>query len=503
MVDTAERKDWRDHARALKLTVDPFISGKFVKSHSNNVFPKYGPADGQVLAEIPEGSAADVNAAVTSARAAFDDGRWANQSVAQRKAILLKLADLIEANREELALLDTLEVGKPIRDALSIDIPLAVGVLRYCAEGADKVFGTVHHADGRTIAMAIRGPRGVIAGIVGWNFPFVLAIQKLAPALAMGNSLVLKPSELSTFSALRLAALAAEAGVPDGVVNVVPGLGTTVGDAIAHHMDIDMLSFTGSSATGKRLLQSAGASNMKRLLLECGGKSPNIVFADCPDLDAVADRVIGRMFWNQGQVCTAGTRLIVEAGIKDALLAKITARVGAMAVGDPLDADTGFGALISKPQMDKVLNYISLGKSQGADLVLGGRQVRAETGGYYVEPTIFDAVRTDMTIAQDEIFGPVLSVLPFKTVEDAIGLANATIYGLSGTVWTTDIVKAHRMIAGLRMGEITINAVADPTPGAMFGAMPLEAHKQSGVGVESGIDGLKSYTALKSVQIHA
>lgn len=499
MADDAKRVDWSARAREVALETRPFIGGNYVDSRSSETFDKSNPADGSLLARFAVGSAEDVNSAVSAARAAFDSGVWAHASVDHRKAVLHRLADLMAVHAEELALLETLDVGKPIRDALNVDVPLAIGILRHAAEAADHVLGQVHPTDGRSLALAVRVPRGVAAGIVGWNFPLVLAVQKLAPALATGNSLVLKPSELSSLSALRLAALAMEAGVPEGVFNVVPGLGATIGDAIAHHMDIDLLSFTGSSATGKRLLQASGASNMKRLILECGGKSPNIVFADAPDLDLVADGVMARMFWNQGQVCTAGTRLVIDHSIKDALVEKLLARVASITPGHPLDPETAFGPLISAGQRDKVMGYIEDGLGAGASLRIGGGDVPA--GGFYVAPTVFDNVMPEMRIAQEEIFGPVLSILPFSTVDEAVSLANATIYGLSATAWTQSLAIAQRLIRDLKTGELTIRGTGTPSAGAKFGALPLEPHGQSGLGIESGIEGLAAYTALKSVQI--
>jgi len=501
-MENRTREYWAQRAQAAKCHHRAFIDGSFRDTGGAELYSKESPIDGRVLAEFPVGSAEDVDSAVASARLAFDDGRWGHQSATVRQAALLRLADLVEANAEELAILDVLEVGKPVRDAISIDLPLSLGVLRYCASATDKILGTVTPADSRTLAITVRSPRGVVGAIVGWNFPLVLAIQKMAPALAMGNTIVLKPSELSSSSALRLAELAVEAGIPPGVFNVLPGLGRTVGARLASHPDVDLLTFTGSSATGKKIMEAA-ASNMKRLLLECGGKSANIVCEDCPDLDAVADGVMGRMFWNQGQVCTAGTRLIVAESVSRELVKRIADRAIRVRAGDPLDGATAFGAIVSRPQMDKVLGYIHSGTQDGASLVVGGRRVREDSGGYFVEPTVFENVRADMKIAREEIFGPVLSVMTFKTVAEAIALANATSYGLSATVWTRSAEVTQKMIAGLRAGEIAINTVSNPSPGAMFGAMPLEPHKQSGFGVESGMEGLQTYTALKAVQIHA
>jgi acyl-CoA reductase-like NAD-dependent aldehyde dehydrogenase len=483
--------------------VRPLIDGEYVDSASSALFAKYRPNDGSLLHEIPEGAEADVDRAVASARRAFEDRRWVGLSLAKRKAILHDFADLVEAKGEEIARCDAIEVGKPMRNAIAVDLAMAVGILRYSAEGVDKVFGQNAAVDDSTLAIVTRSPRGVVAASIGWNFPAVLAAQKIGPALATGNSLVLKPSELSSLSALRLAELALEAGVPEGVFNVVPGIGATVGQALAAHNDVDMITFTGSSATGKRIMQAAGASNMKRLLLECGGKSANIVFPDFDDLDAVADGVIARMFFNQGQLCVAGTRLVVHASIKDRLLDRIIAKLGQLRTGDPLDPETHFGPLISAPQMEKVLGYIDQGRAQGAELVHGGDRILPETGGYYIAPTIFDGVKADMVIAREEIFGPVLSVMSFQDGAEAMRLANDTDYGLSATIWTTDVSTMHEAIRSLRVGELAVNACPRPSAGAAFGSLPLEGHRQSGFGVESGIDGLLAYTALTSVQIHS
>jgi acyl-CoA reductase-like NAD-dependent aldehyde dehydrogenase len=494
---------WTDPSgRQIALEVRPFIEGRWVDSTSSEQWTKYSPRDGQPLMQFAVGSAEDVDRAVRSGRGAFEDGRWSDLPVARRSEVLLKWADSIGREAKSLAALDTLEVGKPIRDAEQIDLTLGSGVLRFNAVNADKASGTVVPAEPRSLCQTTRAPRGVVGAIVGWNFPLVLAIMKAGPALAAGNSLVLKPSELSSLSALRLAELALEAGVPEGVFNVVPGIGRTVGDELARHPDLDMLSFTGSTATGRQLMVSAGQSTMKPLLLECGGKSPNIVFDDCPDLDAVADAVTARMYWNQGQVCTAGSRLLVQDSIKKQLLERIHARARALIPGDPFDPDTTCGPLISAPQMNKVLGYIQSGLEQGGKLLIGGKPTRQETGGYFIETTIFDDVRPDMRIGQEEIFGPVLAVMTFRDAEEACKLANSTSYGLSATVWTRSISRIHLMMRKLRAGEIDIKATARPSAGPPFASMPLEPHKQSGIGVEGGIEGLQSYTILRAVKIY-
>jgi 4-guanidinobutyraldehyde dehydrogenase/NAD-dependent aldehyde dehydrogenase len=501
-MDQLLNTDWRENFKDLSVDLSPFIDGQRRTSVSTEVFRKISPATGQLLYELPVGHAEDVNLAVSAARGAFDDKRWAGLSLARRKSILMDFADLVEANASELALMDTVEVGKPISDSINIDLPLALGVIRYCAESVDKVMGDSSFIDHTTLAMVARKPRGVIGASIGWNFPTILAAQKIAPALAMGNTIVLKPSELSNLSALRLAELATDAGIPAGVLNVVPGVGATVGEELSRHHDIDMITFTGSSLTGKRIMQAAGASNMKRLLLECGGKSANLVFPDMNDLDAVADGVMARMFWNQGQVCTAGTRLIVHTSIKTELVRKLKNRMGRFKMGDPLDPSTNFGPLVSEAQMNKVLRYIAIGDEEGAKRTHGGQRSMVASGGFFVEPTIFDEVTERMVIAREEIFGPVLSVMSFETVDQAMRLANSTDYGLSASVWTRDLSIIHEAMRSLRVGEITVNACNNPSGGAMFGMLPLEGHKQSGFGGESGLQGLLPYTVMTSVQIH-
>jgi acyl-CoA reductase-like NAD-dependent aldehyde dehydrogenase len=494
---------WKDAGgREVRLDVRPFVDGRFVDSESSRLWTKFFPGDGRVLLQFPEGSTADVDRAVRSARKAFDDGRWSDLPASQRCAVLLKLADLIERHAQSLALMDALEVGKPIQEAENVDLAVTPGVLRFNAENVEKIGGATVPVDGRSLCQTTRGPRGVVGAIVGWNFPLTLAIVKAAPALATGNCLVLKPSELSSLSALRLGELAVEAGVPEGVLNIVTGTGATVGDALARHPDVDMLSFTGSTATGRRLMVAVGESTMKPLLLECGGKSPNIVFDDCPDLDAVADAVMARMYLNQGQVCTAGSRVLVQRSIKDALLDRLHARARALVPGNPLERGTTCGPLISEPQLNKVLAYIQSGVDQGARLVLGGNRTLEETGGYFVETTIFDAVLPDMRIAQEEIFGPVLSVMTFSDAEEACRIANCTIYGLSATVWTQSIHRIQVMMKKLRAGEIDIKATDRPSAGPALFSLPLEPHKQSGIGIEGGLEGLQSYTVLRTIKIY-
>lgn len=489
--------DWIGRAAALMpLRIRNLIDGRWSEV-GGAPLEKLSPRDGTVLSRFGAGEVPEVDAAVASARRAFEDGRWSKLAQQRRKEVLLKLAQLMEDHLEELALLECLDVGKPINDPLTFDVRAGVAHIRNAAETADHVYGKVYGADQSSLSYELRRPLGVVAGIVGWNFPLVLAGQKIGPALAMGNSLVLKPSELTSFSAARVAELALEAGVPEGVFNVIHGNGG-VGAALALHEDVDLVTFTGSSATGKKVMIAAGQSNMKRLVLECGGKAPNIVFDDAPSLDAVADRVAARAFWNQGQVCTASSRLLVQDSIKDELLHRVMRQVSALAPGDPLQRDTRFGAIVSREQRQKILGYLDQGEREGARMLHQSTAPAPFANGFYVAPTIFDNVLPTHRIAQEEIFGPILSVLSFRDEAEALRIANGTMYGLSAIVWTRDLGRAHRMTQGIRAGWITVNATGAPTGGA--GTIEIGGHKQSGLGVEGGIEGLKCYTCQSSAQ---
>ncbi len=492
--------DWSDKAASLDFNISNRVNAQKVNSSGEALY-KYSPRDGSVLYELGQGNQQDVDESVAAAKNAFEDGRWASMPVSQRKMVLSQWADLIQADAEYFALCESLDVGKPIHDALNMDVPIALTLLRYSIEGCDKVYGNVYPGDHRSFAMDILKPRGVVAGIVGWNFPLVLAMMKIAPALAMGNSLVIKPSELSSLSMGRLVDLALQAGVPEGVFNLVNGAGATVGNALAHHPDVDLLTFTGSSQTGKQLLIASGQSNMKRLLLECGGKSPNIIFDDVDDLPGIVDAVIAKMYWNQGQVCTAGSRLLLSKKIKDSFLELLCEKVAALPLGDPLDDSTRMGPLISEAQLIKVQSYIESGKRDGASLLLGGEVPGSFDAGFYLQPCVFDGVQADHQIAQEEIFGPVLSVMTFDNDEHAVQLANSTIYGLAATVWTSNIQRAQAMAYGLSAGELTVRASTAVTAGVPLGTMPLEGHKQSGLGSESGLQGLRNYTISTSLQM--
>jgi acyl-CoA reductase-like NAD-dependent aldehyde dehydrogenase len=489
---------WKQSATAIRWNVQPFINGRYQPSKSAESIENISPADDAILCRIPVGALADVDDAVRVARQRFEDGCWSGLPPVKRAEILLKLADLIVKHKEELALLDTLEMGKPIRSSLQDVVSFGAGLLRSCAGFAEKLVGSSAPLMAGTISFNTYVPRGVVAAITPWNFPAANAVIKFAPALAVGNTVVLKPSELSPSSALRLAELAIEAGMPEGVLNVVPGLGSTVGAALASHQDVNLLSFTGSTATGRKIMELAGRSNAKPVLLECGGKSPHIVFDDVDNLDSVADAAVHAIVWNQGQVCSARTRLIVHDDVREALLEKIVARARLYRPANPLDEATNFGPLASLQQSNRVKSYIDLGRRAGAELVLDG--TTSGSGNCYVAPTIFDRVEATMPIAREEIFGPVLCVLRFGTESEAIALANDTDYGLAATVWTRDIGRGRRSAHAIKAGAVAIRTSGkeDPPSGCVLGSEPQKA---SGFGSELGLDGLQSYSVLKSIQL--
>ena len=487
---------WEARALALKIEGRAFIGGDYTHGIEGQTFDCLSPIDGRLLAKVASCSAADADHAVGVARAAFDSGVWSRMAPADRKQVMIRFGDLLQANADELALLETLDMGKPISDSLAVDVPGAAQALSWSGEAIDKIYDEVAATAHDQLGLVTREPVGVVAAIVPWNFPLMMACWKLGPALSTGNSVILKPSEKSPLTAIRIAQLAIEAGIPAGVLNVLPGYGHTVGKALALHMDVDTLVFTGSTKIAKQLLVYSGESNMKRVWLEAGGKSPNIVFADAPDLQAAAESAAGAIAFNQGEVCTAGSRLLVERSIKDKFLPLVVEALKGWKPGNPLDPDTNVGALVDTQQLNTVLSYIESAHHEGAKLLIGGKRTLENTGGTYVEPTIFDDVSNAMKIAQEEIFGPVLSVITFDSVEQAIAIANDTPYGLAAALWTADISKAHLAARALRAGSVWINQYDGGDMTAPFGGF-----KQSGNGRDKSLHAFDKYTELKATWI--
>ena len=489
-------EQWRERAATLEFRSLPYIGGEPVESAGKDSIPVIDPGTGQHLTEVAAGEEADVNRAVASAREAFEAGSWSRADPAERKQTLLRLAELVRRHAEELALLDSLNMGKLIADSYTGDIPHAADVFQWYAETADKTYGEIAPSGDGDLALITREPLGVVAAVVPWNFPFSLASWKVAPALTAGNSVVLKPAEQSPLSALRLAELAVEAGLPAGVLNVVPGYGETAGQALGRHPDVDCLGFTGSSEVGKLFMRYSSESNMKPVWLECGGKSPNLVFADSEDLDEAAERACFAVFWNQGQVCSSNSRLLVQRSIHDDLVSRVLDRVRGIRLGDQLDPGTDMGPLVDETQLERVLGYIERGRGE-ATLAVGGERMAIDGAGCFVEPTVFTDVANSSVIAQDEIFGPVLAVIPFEDEAEAIEIANDTRYGLAASLWTSNVSRALRVSSRLRAGTVSVNSVhANGAP------IPFGGFKESGFGRDLSLHSLDKYSAPKTTWIH-
>ncbi|MCK1820091.1 aldehyde dehydrogenase [Streptomyces sp. XM83C] len=491
----ATHDDWLHRAKTLAPPVTHLIDGG-EEAGAGGTFTVVSPRDGQVLAEVADAGTAEVDTAVAAARRAFDHGPWPRLAPAERGRILVRLAALLEEHRADLALTVSLEMGKPITDAHDIELRAVINTFRWYGELAGKLTDESPHTPPDALALVTREPAGVVGAVVPWNFPLTLAGWKVAPALAAGCTVVLKPSENSPLSALLLGRLALEAGLPPGVLNVVAGDGPVAGRALGLHPDVDVLAFTGSTAVGRHFLRYAADSNLKRVWLELGGKSPNIVLPDAPDLDRAAATAAWGIFFNQGEMCTAPSRLLVHRSVADRVTEAVVARARALRVGDPLDPATEMGALVGRAHLDRVLGHIRTGADAGARLRTGGTPTRTETGGYYLEPTVFDQVAPDSRLAREEIFGPVLSVLAFDDVDEAVALANATEYGLAAGLWTSDLSTAHKVSRALKAGTVWVNCYEEGDLTVPFGGM-----KQSGNGRDKSAHALEKYTELKTTWI--
>lgn len=490
------REDWELRAANLTIEARAFIAGAYTDASTGATFECSSPVDGRLLGFVASCDTADADLAVTNARSTFESGVWSRMAPAERKRVMVRLAALMEENREELALLETLDMGKPISDSLHIDVDRAAQAIRWSGEAIDKIYDELAATTHDQLGLITREPVGVVAAIVPWNFPMIMTCWKLGPALASGNSVIVKPSEKSPLTAIRLAQLALDAGIPAGVLNVLPGYGHTVGKALALHQDVDTLVFTGSTKIAKQLMIYSGESNMKRVWLEAGGKSANIVFADAPDLKVAADAAAAAICFNQGEMCTAGSRLLIERSIAEKFLDLLLDAMKIWAPGHSLDPTTRVGALVDEGHLESVLSYVQAGHAGGARLLCGGVRTLEESGGSYFQPAVFVEAHNDMRIAKEEIFGPVLTVITFDTTEEAIEIANDSIFGLAAAVWTSDLSKAHLAVKALRAGSVWVNQYDGGDMTAPFGGF-----KQSGNGRDKSLHAFDKYTELKATWI--
>ncbi|SCX04707.1 aldehyde dehydrogenase [Candidatus Aquiluna sp. UB-MaderosW2red] len=491
------KEQWLQKAKDLKPKADLFINGEFVPAASNERFETLSPRDGSVITTVARGAEIDIDNAVRIAHQRFEEGVWSRIDPRERQKALYRLSELMLENAAELALLEAIETGHPIGDALNVDVPSAARTYRWYAEAIDKVYDQIAPAPVSALALISREPLGVIGAVVPWNYPLIISAWKLAPALAAGNSVVLKPSEDTNLSSLRLAELAIEAGIPAGVLNVVTGYGAEAGQALGRHPLVDKITFTGSPGVGKMFQKYAGESNGKQVALELGGKSPHIVFEDVEDIEACASAIAWGIFYNAGQTCHGGSRLLVHEAIKDRLLEAVIRVGAALVTGDPMDPKTQVSAIVNKKQHTRVLEYLEIAKQENANVIFGGNAHQPVAGGYFIEPTILDNVKINSRIAQEEIFGPVLAVTTFKTAKEAVELANGTEYGLAASVWTQDITLAHKVAKAVRAGTVWVNTydVSDII-------VPFGGFKNSGFGRDRSLHALDSYTALKTTWIN-
>jgi len=496
MSSLLSKNEYENIAAKIKFPIDPYINGKFQKSKAGKFMESINPATGSILTNISACDESDVNYAVEVSRKAFNSGEWANKHPSERKAVLLKLAQLIEENKTELAVLESLESGKPISECEITDLPETIVTIQWHAEAIDKMYDQISPANVDAVGLITREPLGVVGCVLPWNFPLMMLAWKIAPALAGGNSVIVKPAEQTSMTALRVAELATEAGIPKGVLNVLPGEGPDVGEPMGRHLDIDAISFTGSTEVGRLFLEFSGQSNLKKIILECGGKNPAVVLSDANNLDGVAEHVVYAALWNMGQNCTANSRLIVHKSLKDTLLEKVIEKMADWKTGDPLDPSNQLGAIISREQYDKILGYIEIAKEQGAVLVKGGNAI--ESGkGMFIEPTLFTNVTPEMIIAQEEIFGPVFAMMVVDSDEKAIQLANETSYGLQASLFTSSVTKAHKYGRALQAGTVSVNCYGEGDISTPFGG-----YKLSGFGGrDNSLMAHDQYTETKTLWI--